>query len=376
MLVSMRAPLLLLAVLLASAQVLPAQGQAVDPDILLRRAITEQQQGDYVSAIRDYREYLTLRPDAVQGEVNLGAALAHIGQYDEAISLYRKALPSLSYKNPVLLNLGLAYYKKGDFSNAHQQFQELQKLDPHNVKIAVLLGDSDLKLGNSQDAVDLLQPLAGEGSNNLDFQYVLGTALIRTGHLRDGVAYIEEVAHKSDSADSYQLAGATLLQLNEYERARHDLETALRLDPKLPNIYTLVGEARDKSGATDLAEAAFLKALQSNPDDFEANLYVGAILYKRRDTEKAKAYLEKALKLRPTDPMARYESAMLKSATGQYEAATLDLEQLVKDDPQWLEPHVELASLYYKLHRPQDGAKERAIVDRITEEQQTRGPGK
>jgi hypothetical protein len=67
---------------------------------------------------------------------------------------------------------------------------------------------------------------------------------------------------------------------------------------------------------------------------------------------------------------------MLKSATGEYAAATLDWEQLVKDDPQWLEPHVELASLYYKLRRPQDGAKERAIVDRITAEQQARGPGK
>jgi tetratricopeptide (TPR) repeat protein len=376
MLLSMRVLLVLLAVLIASSQPLCAQNQATDPEALLRRAIGEQQQGDFNSAIHDYREYLKLRPDTVAAEVNLGAALAHIGQYDEAISLYRKALPSLTFKNPVLLNLGLAYYKKSDFNNAHEQFQALQKLEPRNVKIAVLLGDSDVKLGKPQDAIDVLQPLESEGSKNPDFQYVLGTALIRTGHLRDGVARVEESAEKSNSADSYQLAGATLLQLNEYERARHDLETALRLDPKLPNLYTLVGEARDKTGATAEAESAFLQALKGNPDDFEANLYVGAILYKRRDIEKAKPYLEKAVKLRPGDPMARYESAMLKSATGEYAAATLDLEQLVKDDPQWLEPHVELASLYYKLRRPQDGAKERAIVDRITAEQQARGPGK
>lgn len=374
MLVSMRSPLGLLAVLLASAQLLPAQGQTADPETLLRRAVTEQQQGDYTSAIRDYREYLAQRPDAVQGEVNLGAALAHIGQYDEAISLYRKALPSLTFKNPVLLNLGLAYYKKGDLNNAHNEFEALQKLEPRNVQVATLLGDCDVRLGRPQEAVDLLQPLDSEGSKNLDFQYVLGTALIRTGHLREGVPRIEVVAESSNSADSYQLAGVTLLQLNEYEPARRNLEAALRLDPKLPNIYTLVGEARDKTGATQDAESAFMQALQINPDDFEANLYVGAILYKRRDIDKAKVYLEKAVELRPKDPMARYESALLKSATGQYQAAALDLEQLVKDDPQWLEPHVELASLYYKLHRPQDGAKEREIVDRITAEQQAHGP--
>ena len=372
----MRLFLALLAVLLASSHALPAQQQGTDPEALLRRGITEQQQGDYNSAIRDYREYLKVQPDAVQAEMNLGAALAHVGQYDEAISLYQKALPSLTFKNPVLLNLGLAYYKKNDFHDAHEQFEALQKLEPRNLQVATLLGDCDVKLGRSQDAVDLLQPLGTEGSKNLDFQYVLGTALIQTGHLRDGVARIENVARNSNSADSFQLAGATLLQLNEYESARRDLEAALRLNPKLPNIYTLVGEARDKTGATAEAESAFRQALRSNPDDFEANLYVGAILYKRRDLDKAKAYLEKAVGLRPRDPMARYENAMLKSATGQYEGAALDLEQLVKEDPQWLEPHVELASLYYKLHRPQDGAKERALVDRITAEQQARGPGK
>jgi tetratricopeptide (TPR) repeat protein len=194
MLLSMRVLLALLAVLFAGSQALCAQDQVADPDALLRRAMTEQQQEDYTPAIHDYREYLTLRPDTVQAEVNLGAALAHIGQYDEAISWYRQALPSLTYKNPVLLNLGLAYYKKADFNNAHEQFQALQKLEPRNLKVSILLGDCDVKIGKLQDAVDLLQPLSSEGSKNLDFQYVLGTALIRTGHLRDGVARIEGVA--------------------------------------------------------------------------------------------------------------------------------------------------------------------------------------
>jgi tetratricopeptide (TPR) repeat protein len=92
--------------------------------------------------------------------------------------------------------------------------------------------------------------------------------------------------------------------------------------------------------------------------------------------EAAKTYLDRALQLKPTDSMARYESAMLKSTSGDYDAAARQLEQLVKDDPNWLEPHVELATLYYRLHRPEDGAKERQIVDRLTAEQQAQGVGK
>jgi hypothetical protein len=67
---------------------------------------------------------------------------------------------------------------------------------------------------------------------------------------------------------------------------------------------------------------------------------------------------------------------MLKSTSGDYEAAAKELEGVVRDNPNWLEPHVQLTSLYYKLHRPADGAKERAIVDRLTAEQQAKGPGK
>jgi hypothetical protein len=51
------------------------------------------------------------------------------------------------------------------------------------------------------------------------------------------------------------------------------------------------------------------------------------------------------------------------------------LELLVKDDPDWLEPHVELAALYDRLRRPEDGAKERQIVDSLSAKQQAQGPG-
>jgi Flp pilus assembly protein TadD len=351
--------------------------QEANPELLLKSAMEEQQHGDFTAAIRDYRRVLELRPNDVQAKVNLGAALVRVGQFDEAIAIYRSALASSKDKNPILLNLALAYYKKGDFENARQQFVILHDAQPNALQVVILLGDCDVRTGKSDAALTLLEPLESKYSQNMDFEYVLGSALIATkGRRREGVARIEKVAKAGSDAAAYMLAGATLLDLNEYEPARQDLEEALRLNPRLPRLYTLVGTARDKTGDVKSAEPAFRAALQTNPDDFEANLYLGAILYKRRDLAEAKAYLDRALKLKPTDSMARYESAMLKSTSGDYENAARELELLVKDDPDWLEPHVELATLYYHLHRPDDGAKERQIVDSLTAKQQAQGPGK
>jgi len=350
------------------------RGQESSPDELLKSAIDAQQRGDFQTAIRDYHRVLELRPNMVEAQVNLGAALARVGQFDEAIAMYKAALPALAQKTPVIMNIALAYYKKGDFENARQQLESLHQAQPGDVRFAILLADTYTRLGKPADAVSLLAPMEQENSGNLDFEYGLGMAFIKNRQRREGVSRIEQVAQAANSADAYMLAGATRLDLNEFEQAGRDLDAALGLNAKLPGLYTLIGTVRDKSGDLQGAAAAFREALKGNADDFQANLYLGTILLKQREMDEARIYLEHARKLQPADPMMRYESAMLKSTSGQYEAATAELEGLVKDAPDWLEPHVELAALYYRLHRPADGARERQVVEKLTAEQQTKGP--
>jgi tetratricopeptide (TPR) repeat protein len=341
---------------------------------LFNAGVEAQQRGDFETAIRDYRAFLAVRPDDFETKVNLGAALAHERQYDAAIAVYRSALPSAPQKDGVLLDLGLAYFKRGDFQNAYTQFETVHKSQPNNVRVAILLSDSALGLGKSSDAVALLAPLESENSTNTDFEYVLGSALISVGKRDEGVARIEKVAKATNSAGAYYLAGTTLLKMNAFAHARLDLDAALRLDPKLPDIYTLAGTARDNSGELQGAESAFREALKINPNDFTANLYLGAILYKRRQLDEAKTYLDHAVQLDPASSMARYETAMMQSVSGDYAAAAGNLEIVIKNDPNWLDPHVQLATLYYRLHRPDDGAKQRQIVQELTAKQQAAGP--
>jgi tetratricopeptide (TPR) repeat protein len=353
-----------------------ASAQQPSPEQLFTRAVAAQQRGDYATAISDYQMVLKLEPKMAEARVNLGAALAHSGRLDDAIGQYKLALSDAQEKDAVRMDLGLAYYKKGDLADASREFAELRRRKPGDVQLAILLGDVDVKQSKGAEAVAMMAPLEAENAGNADFEYVLGTALLQAGQRRQGADRLHKLAQTTQSADTYLLAGSTYLDLNNLERARADLDAALRLDSKLPHIYTLAGIARDKSGDAAAAEPAFREALRLDPDDFDANLYLGAILYKRRQVQEAKPYLDRALALNPTSAMARYEGAMLKSTSGQYEAAAKDLEAVIQQDPSWLEPHVELATVYYRLHRPADGAKERQIVDRITAEQQSKGPGK
>jgi Flp pilus assembly protein TadD len=350
--------------------------QQPEADRLFSSAVQAQQRGENSTAISDYEKLLKLQPGRMEARANLGAALAHEGRFNEAIAQYRLALSSAPDNYQVRMNMAIAYYKKGDLEDAQREFEAIRKSDPDNAQLVILLGDSDVRLGHAAAAAAMLTPLEHEYAANPDFEYVLGTALIQSGSRREGVERLDKVAETTNSADAYLLAGSTLLDLNEFARARADLEAALRLNPNLPRIYSLIGMAQDMDGDNAAAEPSLREALKHDPDDFDANLYLGAILYKRRDMAEAKPYLVRALQLKPASPTALYELAMWKSTSGEYAEAAKDLESLVKANPDWLQPHIELANVYYRLHRPEDGAKERAIVAKINAQQQSQGPPK
>jgi Flp pilus assembly protein TadD len=347
---------------------------AQSPEALFREGVEAQQRGDFATAIQDYERVLQVQPNLLSARVNLGAALAHMGRFDDAIREYRSALQFDPNNYDIRLNLALALYKRSDFQTATAELQELHAARPDDMRVITLLGDCELRVGKVDNAVRLTVPPAQAQPDNLDLAFVAGTALIRSGKRRDGLVFIERVAKQGNSADAYLLAGSTWLDVNEFDTARQDLEQALKLNPSLPGAHTLLGMALDKSGDQKDAQLEFESALAANPNDFQANLYMGAILYKARDITGARKYLEKARNLDSSSAMVNYELGLIESASGELDRAVADLQSAAKPDPTWLEPHVQLAALYYKLHRPEEGAKEREIVDRLTAEQQKKGP--
>jgi len=146
------------------------------------------------------------------------------------------------------------------------------------------------------------------------------------------------------------------------------LDKALRLNPALPGAYTLSGMAKSRTGDEDGAKAAYRKAVDLDPNDFEANLRLGAALRRNGDLAAAKRYLSAAVRHDPSSVLARHQMAQLQITEGRDAEAAVDLEDITRRVPNLLQPHVQLAAIYYRLHRPEDGLRERKIVDRLMAE--------
>jgi tetratricopeptide (TPR) repeat protein len=335
------------------------------PEKLLQRAISEHQAGDKASAIRDYRAYLKLRPDAVDARSNLGAVLASTGNYTEAISEYQAALKR-SPKNPrIWLNLSLAFYKSGQISRAATELEALHTVQPGNKQVVLLLADCWLRMGEDNKVIALLTPVEKQDEKDMAVAYMLGTALIRSKQVDRGQQMIDRILRNGDSAEARLLMGTAKLNALEFNDAIADLQKAAELNPALPDVYSYLGRAHLEVEDNTAARADFEKELVRNPNDFESNLHLAVLLKDAQEFDRARKLLDRALLVRPGDLATLYQVASLDIAQGEFEKARVLLEQIVKEAPQFREAHISLATVYYRLKRKSDGDRERQIVQQL-----------
>lgn len=359
---------------LMAAQV-RAQGQDADFERLFARAVELQQAGDVLGAIDTYKAALAIVPDRADALSNLGAAYVRLGQYDDGIKQYEAALKSDSSNHTVRLNLALAYYKSARPNQAIPQLKRVVAADPEAKNAYLLLADCYVQTGQDQEVVAMLKPREQMFAGDLAYAYLLGTALLQTGDAAEGQKYVDRIFGVGESAEAHLLMGIAYLGQQDYPTAKTELERALQLNSRLPTAHSLYGRSLLALGEQEAAERAFRQELDLNINDFEANLQLGNVRKAAQKFAEASTYLERATTIRPNDLTARKLLASLRLQTGKVDEAVVMLEALVKDAPDLIEAHVQLATAYNRLKRKDDAERERAIVNRLNAEAQAKQRG-
>lgn len=348
------------------------QGQsqpAASPQALVQDAMEKQKAGDLAGAVTEYQEFLKLHPEATAIHSNLGAALAGLGRLEDAIAEYEIALKQSPGMPSTRLNLALAYYKMGRIADAATQLERVHAEVPSNHQAIILLGDCYLRMGENRKTIALLQPVYKAQPDDLAVVYMLGMALLRNKQHDEGAMVMDRILRNGESAESHLLLGMAKYEALQYPEAIADLSTAAEINPNLPDLYSYLGQAQMASGDMDAARQAFEKELAHNPNDFESNLRLAVLLKQDGNYERAHQLLDRALLVRPNDSGALYQVAATYLAAGDLKRALSYLEPLVKQYPDFIEPHVSLAQVYYRLRRKEDGDRERDIVQRLKAQQ-------
>jgi tetratricopeptide (TPR) repeat protein len=246
---------------------------------------------------------------------------------------------------------------------------------PENRQAVLLLADCDLRLGENKKVIELLSPLEKQSPDDKALTYLLGTALIRDEQTARGQVLVDRILRDGDSAEARLLLGATKMNVRDFAGALVDLKKSVELNPKLPDVYSYYGMALAATGDTPGAAVAFEKELESNPNDFDANLQLGVLRKQEQNYDGARRCFERALGVRPGHAAVRYQLATLDLLAGDTQAALVKLERLTKENPQFVEAHVSLATVYYRLKRKDEGDRERATVLKLNAASQAAEPG-
>ena len=350
-------------------------GQASSPEDVLRHAMELQQSGDLEGAVQGYREFLAARPTEAAVQSNLGVLLAHLGQYDQAVVEYRKALALDPTNSDVVRNLGLAYYKSGRIEQAAQEFSKARGMAPDNLQTTLLLADCELRLGQNREVVALLTPVEQQHADDLAIAYLLGMALIRDGEVEEGQRRVDRILSKGDSAEARFLMGSQMFASGDFPAAVKHLAGAIELNPDLPGVQGLYGQALLSTGDPDAAADAFRKELAADPNHFESNLHLSEILLARSQWSEADPLVRRALQVRPDSLEANLALVHLQIGEGKLQDAKQSLLVTEKKWPQSPAVHRELSEVYDKLHLSADTVREKKLATSLEPKQARAGQG-
>lgn len=353
----------------------PTFSQNASPEDTLRHAMEMQKAGDLEGAVPGYRQFLAARPKEAAVQANLGVLLAHLGRFDEAIAEYKKAVVLDPQNGDIVRNLGLAYYKSGRIAEAATEFAKSHAISPDNLQTVLLLADCQLRMGENREVIKLLTPVEAEHTDELAIAYLLGTALLNEGEIAEGQKLVDRILSKGDSAEARFLLGNQMFAAKDFPAAVKQLAGAIELNPSLPGLQSLYGQALLNTGDPDAAAEAFRKELATDPNQFEANLYLAQILTARSQWKDAEPLLRQALLVRPDSLPAAIELATVSEGTGKLSEARSKLEVLEKKWPKSAAVHQRLAEVDAKLHLTAEAAREKKLVAELSPNSALAGNG-
>ena len=166
------------------------------PQQLVQDAMAKQQAGDLPGAVKEYREFLKLHPEATAIHSNLGAALAGLGRFAEAVSEYKFALKQSPKLPGARLNLALAYYKMGRIADGLKMDRKLVRLLPKNATAHYNLACSLALSKRPSEALHALENAVELGSQALNSFAALVVEEMRAQFHADAIQLFKSMAEQ------------------------------------------------------------------------------------------------------------------------------------------------------------------------------------
>ena len=241
------------------------------------------------------------------------------GNAAEAINILQTALQKNPQNDSIKFWLGKSFYTQGDYQKAIENLSSLPdkfaKSSAEQMQTVQMLGLSHYILGHLTEAVPYFEKLLQWQPGNGEIAYALGVCYIQTRQpVKARATYAKLFGVETNSAAAYLLNAKMHVRQQFEETAQAELNEAIRLDPKLPEVRFVLGEL------------AIYKA----------------------DIDKGIEYLKQEIALNPANAMAFYRLGEGLSRQLKWDEAISPLQRSIWLNPFFSGPYIVLGKVYFK----------------------------
>ena len=252
-----------------------------DPLYLQATQAAENQQWEKAEQI--YRNILSQQPSS-QAYNDLGVVYFRQGKLNEAYAQYTNAIQTVPVYGSAYLNRGLVNAKRGQYKAAIADYSEVLKHIPHHFQARFNMGIALLRLKDYPKAIEALEVATQQagGPRKAKALYNLGMAYLNSGsqyRQKAQQAFLDAIRIKPDYVEARLGLVDIALKYNQRdETALQNIDKVLELKPNYPPAYFRVAQIYSGIHDKNSAKAAYLKAIQYNPQYTKAR-YNLALLY-------------------------------------------------------------------------------------------------
>lgn len=346
-------------ILVVCPRTICAQDSAPQFDDVAARAASARDQGNIPEAIDLYTKAEQLKPDWPEGLFYIGLLQYQRNQYPQAIEAFNHLLQLQPTASPAIALRGLSEYETGAYDDSLRDLEMATAHgaanEPHNAQIirfhlAQLLAHA----GRFQDALDQYKFFASKHVDAPDLLLGIGLAGLRVTTLPKDIAPPDRTIFEAAGE-----AGFALLA-EESERGDDLFRQLFARYPTAPNLHLFYGFLLFPHDPT-LAVDEFRSELAVDPGNETAHAMLAFTLMIAGRYAEALPEAEHAYSDAPDMEMAQLALGRSLAETGDLKRGTDLLNQVLQKDPNNLEAHLGLVSIYSRSGRREDADRERAL---------------
>ena len=289
-------------------------------------------------ASRNCEKALSLNAELVDGHVCLGNVYNGTGKYDKAVQEFQRALKFEPGDEDAIRGLADAYTSVGDFAAAESAYKQAVALRPGDWRVYNWLGGFYFGQSRYSDAAAAFLKATQLAPDNYLGYFNLGAAYGLEGRYQDALDALKHSIQLRPSPDAYNNLGYVYMLVGRHPEAVASLEQALRIDDRDWMNWGNLGDALYwSSGRRNEAEGKYQRAvsmatskLKVNPDDVLTLAYLADYSAMLGDKDHAFDYLQRALKLAPTNGDVLFRAAIVYNHFNQPEQAIAYLNKAIQ----------------------------------------------